>query len=186
MGMGDGDRQRVGGIMARWSGLGQQHAEHHADLRLVAMAGADDGLLDKIRCVFGDQHPGLGGHHEGDAAGLAELQGGGGVLVDEGGLNRRLVRPVCVDHLHHRVMERHQPHGERGRLVGLGRAAGDVDETVALDLDHPPAGAAEPGIDAKDANRSAHDLRDSPAGRARLVSRAASPVLRRALNTVEP
>ena len=42
-------------------------------------------------------------------------------------------------------------------LVGLDRAAGDEREPVAVDLHHAPAGAAEPGIDAEDANRARHD-----------------------------
>ena len=52
----------------------------------------------------------------------------------------------------------------------------DVDQAVALDLDHAPAGAAEPRIDAEDANRAAHDASviDPPpaAGKA---SRMAAP-----------
>src|SRR5262245_47552080 len=39
------DRQRVGGVLGLRRGLRQQHADHHADLRLLAVAGADDGLL---------------------------------------------------------------------------------------------------------------------------------------------
>ena len=42
----------------------------------------------------------------------------------------------------------------------------DVDQPVAVDLDQAPAGAAEPRIDAENANRAAHgDLVDSPAAR---------------------
>jgi hypothetical protein len=69
----DRDRERVGGVVGFRRGLGQEHAEHHADLRLVAMAGADDGLLDEVRRVFSNRHAGLGRHQERDAAGLAEL-----------------------------------------------------------------------------------------------------------------
>ena len=36
-------------------GLRQQHADHQADLRLLAVAGADDGLLHQVGRVFGDR-----------------------------------------------------------------------------------------------------------------------------------
>src|SRR5262249_12006652 len=35
------DRERVGRILGLRIGLRQQHADHHADLRLLAVAGAD-------------------------------------------------------------------------------------------------------------------------------------------------
>ena len=70
-------------------GLGQQHADHHAHLRLVAMAGADDALLHQVRRVFGDRHAGSRRHHHGDAARLAEFQRRLRVLVDEGLLRPR-------------------------------------------------------------------------------------------------
>ncbi len=50
-------------------------------------------------------------------------------------------------------MDHHQPLAERGALAGLDRTAGDVNQPVAVALDQAPAGAAEPRIDAEDANR---------------------------------
>ena len=50
-------------------------------------------------------------------------------------------------------MDGDEPHAETGALAGLDRAAGDVDQPVAVALDQPPAGAAEARIDAEDANR---------------------------------
>ena len=91
------DGQRIGGIIGRRIGLGQQHADHHAHLRLVAVAGADDAFLHQIGRVFGHRHAGLRRHHHGNAARLAELQGRLGVLVDEGRLDRRFVRPKLVE-----------------------------------------------------------------------------------------
>ena len=47
-------------------GLGQQDADHHAHLRLVAVAGADDALLHQVGRVFGDRHAGPRRHHHGE------------------------------------------------------------------------------------------------------------------------
>ena len=52
------DRERVGGVLGLRIGLRQQHADHHADLRLLAVAGADDGLLHQVGRVFGDRQAG--------------------------------------------------------------------------------------------------------------------------------
>ena len=52
-------------------------------------------------------------------------------------------------------MDRHQPRTEIGALAGLYRAAGNVNEPVAVALDQAPAGAAEARIDAENTNRLA-------------------------------
>jgi hypothetical protein len=46
--------------------------------------------------------------------------------------------------------EMRQPVGQRRRSFGLELAVADMAETVAVGLDHAPAGGAEPGIEAKD------------------------------------
>ena len=122
------------------------------DLRLLAVAGADHGLLHHIGRVFGDGKARLRRHQQGDAARLAELERRRRIGVDEGRLHRRLVRAVAFDHRDQPVMDGHQPLAERRALAGLDRAAGDVDQPVAVGLDQAPAGAAEPRIDAEDAN----------------------------------
>src|SRR6266700_6126123 len=81
MGMAHRDRERVGRIFRLRIGLRQQHADHHADLRLLAVAGADDGLFHQIRGVFGDRQARDRRHQHGDAARLAELARRGGVRV---------------------------------------------------------------------------------------------------------
>ncbi len=90
MGVRDGDRQRVGGVGRFRLGLGQQDLQHHRDLVLVGMAGADHGLLDLVGRVFGDRYAEHRGRQHGDAAGLAEFQRGDAVLVDKGLLDRGL------------------------------------------------------------------------------------------------
>ena len=150
------DGERVGGVLGLRIGLRQQHADHQADLRLLGVAGADDRLLHQVRRVFGDQHAGLRRHQQRDAARLPELQRRDRVAVDEGRLDRGLVGPEFVDDARQPVMDRHQPLGERELLVGLDRAARQVDQPVALAADQAPAGAAEARVDAEDANRLCH------------------------------
>ncbi len=94
-------------------GLGQQHADHHPNLRLVAVAGADDALLHQIRRVFGDRHAGPRGHHHGNSARLSELERRLGVLVDEGRLDRRLVGAELVENAHQAVVNGKQPFRKR-------------------------------------------------------------------------
>ena len=149
------DGERIGGIVGGRVGFGQQHADHHPHLALVAVAGADDALLHQVRRIFGDRHAGSGRHHHGDAARLAELERRLGVLVDEGRLDRRLVRPEFFENAHQPVMDGEKPRGERVPIVGRHRAAADKAEPIAGNLDHAPAGAAEPRIDAENANRAA-------------------------------
>jgi hypothetical protein len=50
-------------------------------------------------------------------------------------------------------MDRQQPLGQRRSLGRFHRAAADIDQPVAVDVDHAPAGAAQAGIDAENANR---------------------------------
>ena len=107
------DRERVGGVVGRRIGLGQQHAQHQPDLLLLAVTGADDGLLHQVGRVFGDRNPRARRDQQRHAARLAELERRAGVLVDEGGLDRRLVRGELLDHLGEAVVDRHQPLGQR-------------------------------------------------------------------------
>src|SRR5581483_11943816 len=118
--------------------------------------GADDGLLDQVRRVFGDLDAGARGHQHGNAARLAELERRDRIAVDEGRFHRRFMRRKFVDHAAEPVMDGDEPPAERHLLARLYRAAGNKDQPVALSLDQAPAGAAEPRIDAEDANRAAH------------------------------
>ncbi len=81
------------------------------------------------------------------------------VLVDEGRLDGGLVGPEFVENAHQPVMDGEKPHGERIAIVGRHRAAADKVKPIAGNLDHAPAGAAEPGIDAENANRAGHGVR---------------------------
>ena len=49
MGVGDRDRERIGGVLARRVGLRQKHPEHHPDLTLFGMSGAANPIAWAIR-----------------------------------------------------------------------------------------------------------------------------------------
>ena len=67
MGMGHGDRQRIGGILGLGIRLRQEDAYHHANLGFFAPAGAHHGLLDQQRGIFGDRDAGERRGEEDDA-----------------------------------------------------------------------------------------------------------------------
>src|SRR5262249_48672370 len=148
------DRERIGGIVRLRIGLGQEHLDHHADLHLLAVAGPNDRLLHQVGRIFGNRKPGKRRHQHCDTARLAELEGRSGVAVDEGRLDRRLIRRMLGHHLPQTVVDADEARGKCRLVVAGDRAAGQERQPRALDRHHPPAGAAKPGIDAKDANRS--------------------------------
>ena len=90
-----------------------------------------------------------------DAARLAELERRGGVLVDEGRLDRRLVGREFVDHA---AQARRGSSTSRSASAALSSVATEPQAMKISRLpsivDHAPAGAAEPRIDAEDANRA--------------------------------
>ena len=159
-----GDRQCVCGVLALRVGLRQQYTDHHADLGLLAVAGADHRLLHDIGRIFGNRQPGFGGYEHGDAACLAEFQGCCRICIDESCLDCRFMRLILLDHRDQTVMNCEQPHAEIGAIAGFQRTASDVDQPVAVGFYQAPAGAAEPRIDAENANRMpGHGPVDSPA-----------------------
>ena len=87
------------------------------------------------------------------AAGLPELERRLRVLVDEGLLDRDLVRRELAHHRGEPVMELLEALGEAGLVVRGDRPAGDEGQPRSLDRDQPPAGAAQAGVDAEDAGR---------------------------------
>ena len=156
MRMGDGDRQRIGRIGRFRIGLRQQDLQHHRDLVLVGVAGADHGLLHLVRRVFRHRDAEHRGRQHGDAARLAEFQRGDAVLVDKGLLDRGLRRPEVAEHGGKPLVDRQQPARQRQAVRRLHRAAADEDQPVALALDHAPAGAAQAGVDAENTDGMAN------------------------------
>jgi len=114
----DRHRQRIGRVVRARIGLRKQYADHPTDLHLLAVTGADDGLLHQVRGVFGNAQPGDRRHQHGDATGLAELQRRARILVDESRLDRGFVRRVFVDHAAQAVVDGEETRGEFRVVVG--------------------------------------------------------------------
>src|SRR5262245_46832038 len=162
--------QRIGGIFGLRIGFRQQHANHHADLRLLAVTGADDRLFHQVRGIFCDSQPGFGRHQHRYTTRLSELEGRGRIGVHKCRFDRRFVRPVLLDHREQPVMNCQQADAQIRTIIGFQRAASDMDQPIAVGLDQAPAGAAEPRIDAENANRvPGHHPVDSPRLRPRLA-----------------
>jgi hypothetical protein len=150
VGVGDCDGECVGGVGAGDRYAGQEALDHRVDLDLVGVAGADHGLLDQPRGIFLDFKAGAGGDHQGDSAGLGELQGGLRVLVDENLLDRSAGRGVLGEQGLELAGEVRQARRQRLGRIGPELAVGDVAEAVAVGAEQTPAGRAEPGIEAED------------------------------------
>jgi hypothetical protein len=117
----------------------QKHLHHVADLGLVGVADADHRLLDQIRRIFRHRHPGAARHQQRHGPGSPELQGGAGILVDEGFLHRGLIGPPFGDDRGELAVEIDEARRERLRPVGLERAVGHVGQARPLDGDDAPA-----------------------------------------------
>src|SRR5581483_2345493 len=87
---------------------------------------------------------------------LPELEGGRGVAIDEGLLDRRFPRGEPGKHLRQAVEQLPEPLAEGGAVLRDDRAASHEHEPRPVAVDHAPAGAPKPRIDADDANRFAH------------------------------
>ena len=97
MGMAEGNAQGVGLVQPHLALQAENQAHHVLHLLLLGRAAAHQGLLDLARAVFVDgQLQGDGGGN-GGTPGMAQLEGGRGVLGDEDLLDGDLVRPLLVD-----------------------------------------------------------------------------------------
>ena len=135
VGVGDGNGECVGRVGAGDGDAGQQPLDHGVDLNLVGIADADHGLLDEARGIFADGQAGTGGGGEHDTAGLAELQRGLRVLVDEDFLDRGGVGPMLVEQGFKLAGEIGEALGQRRVGLGLQLAVGEVGKAVALGAD---------------------------------------------------
>ena len=145
----DGHGERVGRIGARDRRAGQQHLEHRLDLRLLRRPGADDGLLDQPRGVFGYRQPGAPARRQHRAARLRQLEGRLRVLVDEHLLDRRAVGRVGGNHRGDGVVEMREPLGHGRVRLGRHLPVGQVCQPRSFCADKTPAGAGKRGIEAE-------------------------------------
>jgi hypothetical protein len=95
----DRDREGVGCVGAVDGAAGQQAGDHHRDLLLGRMAGADDRFLDVVGGIFGDRQAGPRRRQQHDATRQAELQRRPRIAVEEGLLDRRGLGSVVDDDL---------------------------------------------------------------------------------------
>src|SRR6478736_4397003 len=121
------------------------------DAAMLGVADADHGLLDEVGGVFGDAEARERGHDQRDAAGLAEFQRRLRIAIDEGLLDRGLVRAVRGDDMVQALMQLPQALTEGQVAVALDAAAGDEGELAAFGDDDAPAGLPEAGIETEDA-----------------------------------
>ena len=150
VGVGDRNRERVGGVGAGDLDTGQQSADHRVDLGLFGIAVADHGFLDQPRGIFADFEPAARCAQQGDSARLAELEGRLRVLVDEDFLNRRGPGRAVGDERVELAGQVRQPLRQCFAAVGLELPVGDMAEPIALGTDQAPAGGSEPRVEAED------------------------------------
>src|SRR5579884_405526 len=174
--MADRDGEGISGIVAQRIGIRKQHADHHSDLWFLTVACPDNGLFHQIGCILRHGDSGFGRYQEGHPARLPELYRRGRVTIDESGFHGSLLRPIALDDGGKPVVDRDQPRPQRVTLARLQRTAGDRRESASLNLDQAPARAAEPRVDAENANRrDAHVPVDSPASGRSLAGLYANP-----------
>ena len=139
---------------ARRLRLRQQHADHHLDLLLVGMADADHRLLDEVGGIFGDAQARHRRHHQRDAARLAELQRRLRIAVDEGLLDRRLVRREDPRSRRRCPSCNCRSRSASGRVPSLSTQPQPTKASLVPSRDdHAPAGLPKAGIETEDANR---------------------------------
>ena len=110
------------------------------------MANTHDRLLDRIRRIFPDDKPCLGGHQHGNAPRLPQLQRPGPVLVDECLLDRGSIRTIARNHIAQLIIEGQQPLSESLALRDTDTVC-DMAQTRANRIDYAPARVSQPRID---------------------------------------
>ena len=148
--MADRYGQRISGIGAGDLHPGQQPRNHGVDLRLFGITDADHRLFDQPRGIFADVDPHPRGAEQHHAAGLAELERRLRVLVYEDFLDGDAVDADLRDERFELAGKVGEPLRQRRGRVRLQLAVSDVGKAVALGLNDPPAGRAEPGIETED------------------------------------
>ena len=154
MGVGDGQAERVGGVLPGGGGQGEQAAHHFLHLRFGRAAVACHGLLHLQGGVFGDGQVLRDQRRHAGAARLAEQQGGLGIDVDEDDFDHGHVWGVAAADFAYAVIQELEPRGQAAlwRVCGLDDAAGHVGELASGCIQHAEAGGAQAGVDAEDSH----------------------------------
>jgi len=105
-------------------------------------------FFDRRGAVFDDGEAAAGRRQQHDPAGVAELQRGAGVLVDETFLDGGFRGSVAIEHLVERGVKLGEPVSDGAVLPWMDRPRGDAGEAVAAHLDDSPAGMAQTWIEA--------------------------------------
>ena len=150
MGVSDRDREGISGIGTGDCRAREQALNHGMDLNLLGRTDSDHGLLDQGGRIFAYVDPCARRYHQGNAAGLAELECRLRVLVDEHFLDRRRVRRMIGKDCLKLRGEVGEPLWQGLGGVGLQLPVGDMGQAVALGANESPAGRAQPGVEAED------------------------------------
>jgi hypothetical protein len=147
--MRNGNGECVGGIGPGDFHSGEKARDHRVDLCLVGAPYADNRFLDQSRRIFADGETCPGRAHQDHAAGLPQLQGRLGILIDEHFLHGRLFRRMISNHGFELVCKCRKPARKRSGGISLDLPVRDMREPIALGFDQAPAGRSESGVEAE-------------------------------------
>lgn len=148
--MAKGDGEGIGLVLARLCFQRKQNAHHMLYLTLFGAAAADDGELDGFWAVLVHRHATLepGAQHR--AAGLADLQGRGGIAREDQLFDGHLVGRV-LRYERRDLIEDQTQSLRPGVLTYTYAAARDALAALAIGIDDAVAGVARAGVDTEDA-----------------------------------
>ena len=176
MGMGNGERERVGRIRRFDASHGQQMPDHRLHLLLARVTNANHAFLHMIGRVFRDLEPRARSSEQSHRTRLAKLEGGGWVLVHESLFDGDGVRLESLYDIRKKIMQNQEARPQSRLCIGRQHAVRNVGKSRTGHFNDAPAHAGEAGIETEDtqphhgyvANRMRHSL-DSPAqGRNRI------------------
>ena len=142
--------QGVGGVRGHLLADPEKAAHHGADLLLRRRAVAGRRELDLLGAVFANGEPVKAAGHDRRAAGLAELQGRGGILREKHLFDGRLRGSVEADHGGQLLVDAAKPVREGVGAVGPDDAPGHDLERIPGLVDDPVPGPPGARIDADD------------------------------------
>lgn len=146
-------RERISRVRSGYFDARKQARHHCMYLCFFSIADPDNGLLDEARSIFTNVHARSRGTNQHDTAGLTELEGGLGILIDKDFLDRSRRGCVIRNETVQPLSKRRQPSGKRRGSVRLNLSIGDVRQSIALSLNQPPPGDTESRVKTEDNHR---------------------------------